>query len=264
MSSWQDFERNCLKYLYNNFNKYATFEAIGGADSTVSDIKVFTKNNKEFFIEVKHSPAQCGQFVLIPNGETQTFEFSNKNASKLTSTTKEIINNMNLNYIKYKNAGTAGQSIKFENADKTFAKWIIEYYESKKTKYIITNNYILFHIENILDYFEIECQYRIKKSGSSSVGMIHKESVIRYIDKMELGNYRYSYNNGNLIVFTTDNIDKKIIKIDNNSYMFSKRTNCYEIRKLSNTRNANVIFSVNLKPNVLGISNQNFINELIK
>ena len=88
--------------------------------------------------------------------------------------------------------------------------------------------------------------------------------VIRYIDKMGLDNYRYSYNNRNLIVFTTDNIDKKVIKIDDNSYMFSKRTNCYEIRKLSNTRNANVIFSVNLKPKVLGISNQDFIKELLK
>lgn len=262
MSLWQDFEKDCLKYLFDNFNKYASFEAIGGADSTVSDIKVVTKTNKEFFIEVKHSPAQCGQFVLIPNDKTQTFEFSNRNASRLTPAAKEIINNMNLNYIKYKNAGTAGQNIEFENSDKFFAKWIIEYYKNKETKFIITNNYLLFHIKDILNYFDIGCQYRIKKSGSSSVGMIHKDSVIKFIDKMKLNNYRYSYNNGNLIVFTTDNIDKKIVKIESNSYMFSKRSDCYEIRKLSNTKNANVIFTVNLKSNLSGISNQDFIKEL--
>ena len=264
MSLWQDFERDCLKYLFDNFNEYASFEAIGGADSTVSDIKVITKTNKEFFIEVKHSPAQCGQFVLIPNDKTQTFEFSNRNASRLTTAAKEIINNMNLNYTKYKNAGTAGQNIEFENSDKIFAKWIIEYYKNKETKFIITNNYLLFHINDILNYFDIGCQYRIKKSGSSSVGMIHKDSVIEFIDKMKLNNYRYSYNNGNLIVFTTDNIDKKIVEIESNSYMFSKRSECYEIRKLSNTKNANVIFSVNLKSNLSGISNQDFIKELTK
>lgn len=263
MSTWSDFENQCLKYLYNNFNQYASFEAMGGADSTVSDIKVVSKNNKEFFIEVKHSPAQCGQFVLIPNNKTQTFEFSNKNASKLTSTAQEIIDNMNLNYTKYKNAGTAGLKIEFKNSNTVFAKWIIEYYKSKKTKYIITNNYTLFHIQNILDYFDIECLYRIKKSGSSSVGITYKDTIIKFVEKMKLNNYSYNYNNGHLMILTTDNMDRKIIEIDKNSYMFSKRTGCYEIRKLSNTKNANVIFSINLKSNTTGLSSEDFIEELM-
>ena len=262
MSIWSDFETQCLKYLYENFNKYAEFEAMGGADSTVSDIKVITKTGKEFFIEVKHTPAQCGQFVLIPNDETRTFEFSNRNASELTPAAEEIIQNMNHDYLKYKNAGTAGQNIDFKDSDKVFIRWIVEYYKNKKTEYIITNNYTLFHIKDIANYFNIECQYRIKKSGSSSIGLTHKESVVKSIDKMKLNNYRYTYNNGNLMVFTTDKVDKMTFDINGNSYMFSKRNDCYEIRKLSNTRNSNVIFSVYLKSNVKGLSNDDFIKEL--
>ena len=48
-----------------------------------------------------------------------------------------------------------------------------------------------------------------------------------------------------------------------NEYMFSKREEVYEIRKLSNTFNANVIFSICLKPNKKGISASDFILILV-
>ena len=45
--------------------------------------------------------------------------------------------------------------------------------------------------------------------------------------------------------------------LGDNEYMFSKREDLYEIRKLSNTYNANVIFSINYT-NLKGISHSEF------
>ena len=263
MSLWQDFERDCLKYLYENFNEYASFEASGGLDSTVSDIKVNTFKNKEFFIEVKHSPAQCGQFVLIPDESNEKFVFSPKNFSNLTSTTQTIIDYMNDNYLKFKNAGTAGLIINFPSSDKVFSKWIIEYYKNKNTKYVISNNYTIFSIDKVSEYFDIKCSYRVKKSGSSPVGMIYKDSITEYINKLELPNYRVSFNNGHLIIFTSKNMKNQRFVYNNRTYMFSDKNGCYEIRRLSNTNNANVIFEINLKPNITGLSQKDFI-EILK
>ena len=264
MSLWQDFERDCLKYLYENFNEYASFEAIGGSDSTVSDIKVNTFNNKEFFIEVKHSPAQCGQFVLIPDETNNKFIFSSKNVSKLTSTTQTIIDYMNDNFLKFKNAGTKGLMIAFPSSDKIFSKWIIEYYKSKNTKYIISNNYTIFPIDQFNDFFDIKCTYRVKKSGSSSVGMSSKDSITEYINKLKLPNYKSSFNNGHLIIFTSKNIKNQRFVYNNRTYMFSDKSGCFEIRRLSNTNNANVIFEINLKQNNKGLSIKDFIKILKK
>ena len=51
--------------------------------------------------------------------------------------------------------------------------------------------------------------------------------------------------------------------IGENEYMFSLRDeNYYEIRRLSNTFNANVIFSVKIKNNQQGMSRQEFISVL--
>ena len=45
-------------------------------------------------------------------------------------------------------------------------------------------------------------------------------------------------------------------------YMFSQRGDEYEIRKLSNTYNANVIFSIKQKNRTAGLSDTEFINHL--
>ena len=42
-------------------------------------------------------------------------------------------------------------------------------------------------------------------------------------------------------------------------YMISDRGSSYEVRKLSNTYNANVIFSIDLKGDRAGMSNDEFI-----
>lgn len=48
-------------------------------------------------------------------------------------------------------------------------------------------------------------------------------------------------------------------KYNGYEYMFSQRGSEYEIRKLSNTFNANVIFSIDLKPTINGANENRFI-----
>ena len=102
MSTWEQFEIDCTRFLMEQFGEYATFIHQGRSDSTVPDIKVTTKKNKQFYIEAKHSPAQCGQFVLLPNVETRKFEYSrlnstfyNKNPYKVKSKNKGFTKSAN-------------------------------------------------------------------------------------------------------------------------------------------------------------------------
>lgn len=261
MKNWEHFENQCLEYLNDNFKQYANFDLIGGSDSTSSDIHVITKTNDEFFIEVKKSPAQCGQFVLLTNNNTQQFEYSHLNKSFLNTYSKSIMEYMNKHFEKFSNAGTSGTNIVFNNSDNIYKSWITEHYKQKQTKLIITNDFVILPIDEVGNAFDIIATYRIKKSGSSPVGIGAKDDVINIISNMKLTKYRYLYNNGNLIIFTDKEIDKITFKCNSNTYMFSKRVNNYEVRKLSNTYNANVIFSITLKKNYVGLSNQDLINK---
>ena len=51
MSTWEQFEIDCTRFLMEQFGEYATFIHQGRSDSTVPDIKVTTKKNKQFYIE---------------------------------------------------------------------------------------------------------------------------------------------------------------------------------------------------------------------
>lgn len=85
MATWDNFEIEATRYLENKFGSFASFIHQGGADSTVPDIFVRLKSGKSFYIEAKHSPAQCGQFVLLPNIQTKSFIYSRKNANQKIS-----------------------------------------------------------------------------------------------------------------------------------------------------------------------------------
>ena len=139
MSTWEQFEIDCTRFLMEQFGEYATFIHQGGSDSTVPDIKVTTKKNKQFYIEAKHSPAQCGQFVLLPNIETKKFEYSRLNSTEINEFSQVIINHMNNNFEEFKEAGTAGKNIEFDNCQNVFNDWIVKTYKDKGVKFFITN-----------------------------------------------------------------------------------------------------------------------------
>ena len=262
MAIWENFELDCTDYLNTRFGTYARFIHQGGSNSTIPDILVKTKVGDSFYIDAKHSPAQCGQFVLIPNIETNTFEYSHLNVNHINAYTLMIINYMNSFFDEYRDAGTAGKDIDMPNSEEIFSNWVIDTYKSKCVRYFITNNYTLFPTERFSEYFNITAKYRIKRSGSTKVGKKRIGLVLDYIS-----NHNYVISNtridgGKLFVCSPQNLHNNRFILNSYEYMFSLRDREYEIRKLSNTYNANVIFSITQKENKLGMSDDAFISDL--
>lgn len=262
MSTWEQFEIDCTNFLNEQCGEYAKFTHQGRSDSTVPDIKVETKKNKQFYIEAKHSPAQCGQFVLLPNVETRQFEYSRLNSTEINEFSQVIIDHMNNNFEEFKEAGTAGKNIDFDNCQNVFNSWIIKTYKDKGVKFFIINNNVILPIEEFAEYFNVSAKYRTKRSGSSSVGRGNIDKVTEYL-KSTFSNIELKTTYDKIFIDSNEDLHNKRFVIGRNEFMISKRENNFEVRKLSNTFNANVIFSIELKTNKEGISIADFIFVLV-
>lgn len=245
---WENFEVECFNHLVEKYNGIARFKHHGGSNAKISDIEVNTKSSN-FFIEVKGNKAQSGQFVLIPDVNTNQFSFSSKNDSKENDWTNAIIKDMNTKFDFYNKAGTSGKIIEI-SPDISFS-WVKNHYKSKNVLFFMSKNtsYIFVPIDNIDKYFNITAKYRVKKSGSSS------PSRTAYLQIKELLELKYPNSTVSLIgkkVFFTStdtSLNTHKFTIDTYTYQLSLKDSdgYYEIRRLSNTANSNVIFSVELK-----------------
>lgn len=263
MKIWEDFEIKCTNYLNERFGTYAHFFHNGGSDSTVSDILVKTNNGNSFYIDAKHSPAQCGQFVLLPDIETCTFEYSTKNTTTINIYTQKIIDYMNENFNNFREAGTSGKNINMPQGPSIFSNWIIQYYQEKGVDFFITNDYTILPVEKFKEYFNVSAKYRIKRSGSSAAGRGRIPLILNYLNSLD-NIITNSHIDGNkLFIESTKNLHNQKFRLKQYEYMFSQRDEEYEIRKLSNTYNANVIFSIERDNRVPGLSDEQFINFLI-
>lgn len=261
MAIWEEFEIQCTDYLNSKFDSYATFSHQGGADSTVADILVQTKTGNSFYIDAKHCPAQCGQFVLLPDLDSYTFQYSKQNVNRINKYAEMIIAYMNQDFDTFREAGTAGKDINMPNGSNIFANWIIQAYQEKGVTFFITNNYTILPIQQFSEYFEVSAKYRIKRSGSGNVGKNNINSVMDYIISHDYI-ITDSHSNGNkLFVSSPCNLHNKRFILRGIEYMFSLREDKYELRKLSNTYNANVIFSIKQK-STHSISDEFFIQFL--
>ena len=262
MAVWEDFEYKCTDYLNEKFGVYANFIHQGGSDSTVPDILVKTKSGDLFYIDAKHSPAQCGQFVLLPNLETGTFEYSRLNVNCINRYAEMIMDYMNNDFDAFREAGTAGKDIDMPNGSDIFANWIIQAYKDKGAEFFITNNYTILPIERFRDYFDVSAKYRIKRSGSGNVGKGRLNSVMDYIESHNYIITDTRIVGDKLFVVSPQQLHNHRFILRGIEYMFSIRGEEYEIRKLSNTYNANVIFSIKQKTSTPGMSDADFIDYL--
>ena len=262
MAAWEDFEYKCTDYLNEKFGVYANFIHQGGSDSTVPDILVKTKSGDLFYIDAKHSPAQCGQFVLLPNLETGTFEYSRLNVNRINRYAEMIMDYMNNDFDAFREAGTAGKDIDMPNGSDIFANWIIQAYKDKGAEFFITNNYTILPIERFRDYFDVSAKYRIKRSGSGNVGKGRLNSVMDYIESHNYIITDTRIVGDKLFVVSPQQLHNHRFILRGIEYMFSIRGEEYEIRKLSNTYNANVIFSIKQKTSTPGMSDADFIDYL--
>ena len=261
MAIWQDFESSCTDFLNDTFGEYASFIQEGGSDSTIPDIKVITRRGV-FYIDVKHCPAQCGQFVLLPNIATGSFEYSPLNVNRINDSARRIMEYMNEDFDEFREAGTAGKDIDMINGSEIFADWIIQTYKNKGAEFFITNNYKIVRVDDFSECFNVSAKYRIKRSGSSSVGKSRISTISRYL-KDEFDSITSIRAQGDkLFVNSTRNMHGIRFVYGGYEYMISQRDDAYEIRKLSNTYNANVIFSIQLKNNCTGLTEEEFIDYL--
>lgn len=262
MSNWIEFEIECTNYLNKKFGAYAHFTHQGGADSTVSDILAETNHGNSFYIDAKHSPAQCGQFVLLPDISSGIFKYSNQNSKRINIYAEKIINYMNTQFDGFREAGTTGKDIDMQNGSSIFSDWIIQTYKEKGTEFFITNNYTILPIKRFNEYFDVTAKYRIKRSGSGSVGKSHLIPVLNYIESHNYSITGSRIESQKLFVTSDKNLHNLRFILGKYEYMFSQRDTEYEIRKLSNTYNANVIFSIKQIDGIPGMSDEDFIHSL--
>lgn len=247
-----NFELESLDYLINNYgNNEIKFIHHNTADSTGSDIEVIKNGNSIFFIEVKDTSAQSGQFVLLPNDVTRSFEFSPRNRSVPNEMTRIMIEYMNADYERFNDADTAGEELYID--PNIFTKWIIGHYKSKNVKYVISKriNMVICPIDKFGEYFSVSAKFRIKKSGSSEPSSKYVYSVIATLqnDYGLTDVYQYAVNKKKkLFVNAPIHLSKVRFELGNYTYYLSpqEKSNYFEVRQLSNTRNKNVIFSINV------------------
>ena len=134
-------------------------------------------------------------------------------------------------------------------------------YKEKGARFFITNDQTILPIERFKEFFEITAKYRIKRSGSSSVGKSRIPAVKDHIiQDYVIQDTRID--GDKLFVISHEPYHNERFILRGYEYMFSLRDHEYEIRKLSNTYNANVIFSIKLKSGKRGISPDEFISAL--
>lgn len=264
MSKWEKLESDCFKKIVHDYGDFATILPHGKSDSTRPDIEVVLKSGETFYIEVKSRNAQCCQFVLFPDDKSKNFIFSDRNKTPKSDACSKIIDHMNKSYSRYHKPTQNGIDIDIEKD--ILYDFVNEYYSSKLVKYFMTQdknkNYIIFPASNFKNYFDITSCYRRKKSGSSEPGKTHipeiMDGLIDYsingtVDIVEIDKPR--------CMLTTDNNNLHKERLICTDYTYELKNNehskqvippnilsyIYEIRKLSNTNNPNVICQLEFK-----------------
>ena len=164
---------------------------------------------------------------------------------------------------EFREAGTAGKDIQMKNDSQIFSDWIIQVYKEKGAKYFIINNFVILPIEHFQEYFDVTAKYRIKRSGSSNVGKSRLKPVLDFISTTDYVINNSRIDRDKLFVQSSQSLHNKRFIYQQYEYMFSQRGDEYEVRKLSNTYNANVIFSITQLKKEHGLTDREFI-EILK
>lgn len=252
MRPGEQFELESLAYLKTNYGKNGiTFIHHDTADSTGSDIEVIKNGRSVFFIEAKDTAAQSGQFVLLPNDVTRSFVFSPRNKSVPNKMTQIMIEYMNADYDRFNSAGTAGEALDID--PNIFTDWIIGHYKEKNVKYVISKrrNMIICPIDKFGEYFEVSANFRIKKSGSSEPSGKYVNAVITALQQNYglTDIYKQTVNGKKkLFVNAPAHLSKVRFELGDYTYYLSPQETAgnFEVKQLSNTRNKNVIFTINV------------------
>lgn len=239
---WKEFESECTAYLIGKYGPF--FELKGESDSTVSDILVNGGAVWEsFYIEIKMSDSQSGQFVLKPDFEHKKFRYSVKNRTPENYYSHQIMEFMNEQFEVFSDSGTKGNNI--DISKDIMYGWILSHYKEMNVRFFITkdsNRFLIFPIQSFEKYFDVSATYRVKKSGSSHLTAAGKEDFIVALDRVGI---KYQFKG--LDVIADDDLDGMKVCGERYNYLLKEDNLQYKVKRLSNTRNLNVIFSLYLK-----------------
>ena len=127
-------------------------------------------------------------------------------------------------------AGSTGRDIAVNDGKKIFSSWISDFYKEKNVKFFITNNFIIVPVEEISDYFEIKAKYRVKRSGSSSLGKNRVCDFLEFLGNNSLHDYKITgvrADGNKLFVSSERNLHRLSFSDGKNEYMFSLRNGEY-------------------------------------
>jgi hypothetical protein len=248
--NWEIFERECADYLNRKYlsKTGCKFIPSGGHNSHEPDIHVKKGAAEIFSMETKMAAAQCGQFVLFPNDLTGSFVYSSKNEFPINEYSKKIIDEMEKHYFEYNKPST--KPLNFDK--KLFYDWVKNHYKVERgSKYLITkgNDYVIFDIDKFENYYDISAVFRVKKSGSSNPNNSDLEEIQMLLDAGSTEN-RNLHRDSRYVEVELPNFKENSLKRTGGRFDFLLRRtsgNTFRITKLSNTYNANVIFSISLK-----------------
>ena len=232
MNRGEDFEDRCYEYLKKYYGfKGSKFEHKGGMNSTESDIAVIKNGMVDFYIEVKDLKAQSGQFVVLPDEQSRTFIYSPRNRNMPNEMTDAIINYMNRDFDRFNGAGTAGEKLELDAS--IFSNWIIEHYQSKNVRYIMSHKdeFVILPIRKFAVYFDVVANYRAKKSGSRTPA--EKDiSIIMEIIKNTYPSSQFHLEGKKLFVTICERIIQDKFDLGDATFWLSpKSQNEYEVRK---------------------------------
>ena len=154
---------------------------------------------------------------------------------------------MNCDFDRFNNAGTAGEKLYIDNT--IFSNWIVEHYQNKSVKYVISkgNDFVIFPIEEFSSYFNIEAKFRIKKSGSSEPAK-RDISDVKNLIAQKYPSVKFTLDGKKIFAHIDTPVYSTHFIMGNYTYYLSGQTsNLFEIRRLSNTYNMNVIFLIQLE-----------------
>lgn len=250
--SWLVFEEDCRDFLTSKFGGLGDFSLAGAQNSNVSDIKVTLPNGATFYIEVKENHAQCSQFVLIPDDTTQRFAYSTRNKLPMNPFTKRIIEYMNENYSVFSQAGKSG--VRIDPLLAASAGHIRYQHMMKGVEFFMTkgDDYILLPVSLFAFYFDVIGMYRTKKSGSAPIPRKEEDPLNEYL--REHCGFECQRVGQDFTAPLVESMIKKEINIGGCRYAFADAgEQIMRLRKLGNTENGTVIFTVHLKKSVEGL-----------
>lgn len=246
MKKWQQFEKKCFNFLYNQcLHTNISLELKGNYNSTCSDILV--NNNR--YIEIKMPRSHCGQFSVVPDVNCKTFYQSKLNTPQ-TSTQLEISQYL---------IDLVSKDYPFNNQPKQYGfihtnqeilfQWIEEHYKNKNVNWIITgkdNHYCLLDVKDIKQYFDISLELRKKRSGSSKFNKKHLEHL-----KQILTSNKIKFNINDDLTVILENIHNDVFELDNLIFRKLDDKNTYKIRILSSIENHTFVFHLKTKKNIV-------------